>query len=182
MRVEARMSGIGGQGIVTMGYVIGMAAALYDKKDVIMTEAYGPEITGGWSKADVIISDIEIDYPLIDNPDVLIVMSQEGWEHNEPFVKEDGLVIYEKALVDIGVSTSKKCVPIPAIQIADELGKRIVANVVMMGTFQEITKIITKRALEKSLKRQIPKGTEELNMSALEKGYQLGKAVGRWSP
>lgn len=182
MKIELRMSGVGGQGIVTMGYVVGRAAALYDKKDVIMTEAYGPEITGGWSKADVIISDIEIDYPLVDSPDVLLVMSQDGWEHNRQFVKKDGLVIYEEGLVNIGKNSSKKYVPVPAIQIADELGKRVVANVVMMGAFQEITKIITKRALEQSLKKQIPKGTEELNMNALEKGYQIGRTVGRWSP
>jgi 2-oxoglutarate ferredoxin oxidoreductase subunit gamma len=176
------MSGVGGQGIVTIGYVIGKAAALYDKKDVIMTEAYGPEITGGWSKADVIISDDEIDYPLVESPDVLIVMSQDGFEQNSPLVKKGGLIIYEMGFVDIEKSTSKKCVGIPAIQNADELGKRVVANVVMMGAFQEITKIITKNALEKSLKKQIPKGTEELNMTALKKGYQIGKTVEGWSP
>jgi 2-oxoglutarate ferredoxin oxidoreductase subunit gamma len=182
MRIDLRMSGVGGQGIVTIGYVIGKAAALYDKKDVIMTEAYGPEITGGWSKADVIISDNEIDYPLVESPDVLIVMSQEGFEQNGPLVKKGGLIIYEKEFIDIGKITSKKCIAIPAIQNADELGKRVVANVVMMGAFQEITKIITKSALEKSLKKQIPKGTEELNMTALTKGYQLGKTVKGWSP
>jgi 2-oxoglutarate ferredoxin oxidoreductase subunit gamma len=182
MRIELRMSGVGGQGIVTIGYVIGMAAALYDKKDVIMTEAYGPEITGGWSRADVIISDMDIDYPLVDNPDVLIVMSQQGWEQNRSSVKKGGLVLYQEGFVDVGKVVSKKCIAIPAIQIADELGKRIVSNVVMMGAFQEITKIITKNALQKSLKKRIPKNTEELNMAALKRGYQIGKAAGGWSP
>lgn len=182
MRVEVRMSGVGGQGIVTMGLIIGRAAALHDKKDVVMTEAYGPEIMGGFSKANVIISDEEIDYPLIDNPDVLIVMSQDGWERDGPFVRKGGLVIYEKTLVDPGDPPSVRCIPVPAIRTADELGKRVVANVIMMGAFQSITKIISKEALEKSLLERIPKGTEELNMAALGKGHEIGNAAGAWSP
>ncbi len=182
MRVEVRVYGIGGQGIVTMGYVIGRAAALYDKKDVIMTEAYGPEITGGFSRADVIISDIDIDYPLINNPDVLLVMSQDGWERNGQFVKKGGLVIFEEDFVDPGEVESQTCIPVPAMRLADELGQKVVANVILMGAFQEITDVITKDALEKSLKERIPRGTEKLNMRALKKGYQIGKAAGRWSP
>lgn len=176
------MSGVGGQGIVTMGYVIGRAAALHDRKNVVMTEAYGPEIIGGFSKANVIISDGEIDYPMIDNPDILLVMSQDGWERDGPFVREGGLVIFEEDLVDPGKPLSKKCVPIPAIRTADELGRRVIANVIMMGAFYEITNLVTRDALERSLKERIPKGTEELNMSALRKGYTIGKAAGRWSP
>ncbi len=182
MRIDTRMSGVGGQGIVTIGYVIGMAAALYDKKEVIMTEAYGPEIIGGFSKADVIISDNEIDYPLIDNPDVLLVMSQDGWERNGQYVKKEGLVIYEEGLVDIGNLSSQKHISIPAIKTADELGQRVVANVIMMGALQEITQMVTKNALKKALKKRIPRRTEELNMKALERGFQIGKTKMRWSP
>lgn len=181
MRVEVRISGMGGQGIVTMGFVIGRAAALHDKKDVVMTEAYGPEIMGGFSKANVIIADDEIDYPLIDYPHVLIVMSQDGWERDGSCVRENGLVIYEETLVDPGDPPMIRCVPIPAIRIADELGKRVVANVIMMGAFQSITNIISKNALERSLLKRIPKGTEELNMIALKKGHDAGKAAGKWS-
>ena len=182
MRVEVRVYGIGGQGIVTMGYVIGRAAALYDKMDVVMTEAYGPEITGGFSKADVVISDEEIDYPLVNNPDILLVMSQDGWERNGKLVKKSGLVIYEEDMVDPGKVKPQKSVQIPAMRLADELGQKVVANVIVMGAFQEITDVISKKALESSLKDRIPKGTEKLNMEALGKGYEIGKAAGRWSP
>jgi 2-oxoglutarate ferredoxin oxidoreductase subunit gamma len=182
MRVDVRVYGIGGQGIVTMGYVIGRAAALYDKKYAVMTEAYGPEITGGFSRADVIISDIEIDYPLIEKPDVLVVMSQDGWERNRNFVKKSGLVIFEEDMVDPGNIESRKFIPIPAMRLADEMGQRVVANVIIMGLLQEVANVITKGALEKALKDRIPKGTEKLNMRALEKGYMIGKDAGGWSP
>jgi 2-oxoglutarate ferredoxin oxidoreductase subunit gamma len=182
MRMEIRMSGVGGQGIVTMGLVIGRAAALYDKMDVVMTEAYGPEIMGGFSKANVIISDGEIDYPLIDYPDVLLVMSQDGWVRDGSFVRKDGLVLFEHGLVDPGDPPDRTCIPVPAIHTADELNKRVIANVIMMGAFQKITGLITDTALETALMDRIPKGTEELNMIALQKGYEIGKAAGRWSP
>lgn len=182
MRREIRMSGVGGQGIVTMGLVIGRAAALYDKMDVVMTEAYGPEIMGGFSKANVIISDGDIDYPLIDYPDVLLVMSQDGWERDGSFVRKGGLVIFEEDLVDLGDPPDLTCVPIPAIQTADDLNKRVIANVIMMGAFQKITEIVSEHALETALMDRVPKGTEELNRIALEKGYEMGKAAGRWSP
>ncbi len=182
MRLEVRMAGVGGQGIVTMGYVVGTAAALYDKKDVVMTEAYGPEIMGGFSRADVIISDSHIDYPIIDDPDVLLVMSQDGWERNGSLVKERGLVLYEEDLVQPGDPKSRTFVAIPAIRTADELGRRVIANVILMGALQEITNILTKKALESALMERIPKGTEKLNLIALSKGYELGENAGRWSP
>ncbi len=176
-RTEMRFRGVGGQGIITIGYIFGRAAAIYDKRKVYMSEFYGPEITGGFAKTDVIIQDEEIDYPLIDNPDFFVVMSQDAWEADGPALRDDGVIIYEQNLVKIDENEKRKCMSVPAILIADKLGRRVVANVVMMGAVQEITSVVSKESLEKALLDRIPKGTEELNMAALQKGYEIGKKL-----
>lgn len=177
MRKELRMSGQGGQGAITLGYIFGRAAALYENHNVIMTEAYGPEITGGFARADVAIADQEIEDPMVNNPDVLVVLSNEGWEMNGHLVKEDGKILYENFLVD-PKGAKAKTFGIPAIKEADKLGRRVVANVIMMGALQELTNIVSKESLEKALLDRVPTGTEELNLKALHRGYEIGAELG----
>ncbi|MEM3260184.1 MAG: 2-oxoacid:acceptor oxidoreductase family protein, partial [Thermoplasmata archaeon] len=99
MKKEIRIYGFGGQGIITLGHLIG-ESAVEDKKEVIMTEEYSPYITGGWSRADIIISDSAIDYPLISGIDFLITLSQEGLDVNKDLVRENGLIFLDSDLVD----------------------------------------------------------------------------------
>ncbi len=178
MRFNVRFAGLGGQGIITMGLAIGRASSIYDKKYVIMTEAYGPEITGGFARADVIISDEEIDYPLIEHPDILVLMHTDGWERNKDLVTNDSLVIYDDFLAKVEESGNGQFFKIPSFSVGNELGRKVVANVVMMGAIQEITKIVSKEALRKALLDLVPKGTEELNLTALERGYEIGSKIG----
>lgn len=177
MKMELRMSGQGGQGAITLGYIFGRAAAIYNNQNVIMTEAYGPEITGGFARADVKISDEEIEYPMVNNPDVLVVLSKEGWEMNGHLVKDSGKIIYENFFVD-PVGAKAQTFGIPAIKEADKLGRRVVANVIMMGALQELTNIVSKESLEKALLERVPKGTEELNLKALHRGYEIATEIG----
>jgi 2-oxoglutarate ferredoxin oxidoreductase subunit gamma len=99
-RTEVRFRGVGGQGIITMGYIIGRAAAIYDKRKVYMSEFYGPEITGGFARTDVIIQDEEIDYPLIDHPNYFVAMSQDAWEDDGSSLRDDGVIIHEEKTHD----------------------------------------------------------------------------------
>lgn len=177
MRSEIRISGQGGQGVITLGLIFGRASALYDNKNVIMTEAYGPEQTGGFAQTDLIISDEEIEYPMVNNPDILVVMSKDGWEMNGKKVKTGGKIIYENFMVNPEDSPNTKF-GIPALNKANEMGKKVVTNVIMMGALQELTNLVTKESLEKALLERVPKGTEELNLEALKAGYELAKGLG----
>lgn len=177
MRSELRLRGVGGQGIITMGYVIGRAATLYDRREVCMTEFYGPEITGGFAKTDLIIQDEPIDYPIVDHPDVFVVMSNDAWLADGGSLREGGMVIYDTDFVNMENPTDNM-IGIPAMKEALKLGRKVVANVILMGALQEITGVVTKESLEKALLDRVPKGTEELNLSALHKGYELGKGIG----
>lgn len=169
MRKEIRLSGLGGQGIITAGYIIGQAATLYDRKDAIMTEDYSPYITGGWSKADLIISDEPIDYPLVKHPDVLIAMSQEAYETHEHTVNGAGLILIERSLVTPKQGTTARIIPVPAVEIADKLGKRVVANIVMLGAFAEATKIVSPTALKRVITDRFRKAVG-LNEEAFSQG------------
>jgi len=174
---EVRLSGYGGQGIVTAGHIIGKAAALYDGKDAVMTEAYGPERAGGWSCANVIVSDEPMDYPLIVHPDILVAMSQEAFDKDVHQVKEGGLVLIEKTLVDPGEQADRNTVRVDAVKTADELGRRVVASIVMLGAFTTITGIITPKAVKRAVVESVPKGTEALNTRAFGAGLELGARI-----
>lgn len=176
MRHEIRASGVGGQGIITLGKIFGKAALL-DKYQVIMTEAYGPEVTGGFARADVIIDDNIIDYPMVNSPHYLVVLDNEGWRRDGTLVSTEGKILYDSDLVQI-TEPIAEAIEVPAFQSALDLGNKVVTNVVMMGALQEITQAVSKESLKKALLSSIPKGYEELNIRALEKGYELGAKLG----
>jgi 2-oxoglutarate ferredoxin oxidoreductase subunit gamma len=176
MRVEIRFAGFGGQGIIKSGIITAAAACLHGGKNAVQTQSYGPESRGGACKSEVVISEDEIDFPKVDEPDVLVAMSQHAYNEYAENVKPGGTIILdpdmiprEKALKDL------KVFRVPATRIADELGRRIVANIVMLGAFEAITGILDENAIKESIIANIPKGTEALNLKAFEKGREYGK-------
>jgi len=172
-RHEIRFSGFGGQGIITAGYILGKAAALHDRRYVTLIKSYGPESRGGASSAQVIISDEEINYPRITKPEVLVAMSQEAYAKYVEELASGGLLIIDEDLVELNHPRNDIQVrAIPATRIAEsDLGRRIVANIVMLGYAAANTDVVSLEGIREAVLSSIPKGTEELNMQALEKGY-----------
>ena len=181
MRWEFRFTGIGGQGAITIGNVLGRAAVIYGGKEAVVTEGYSPYVTGGWSRADVVVSDDPIDYPLVSKLDILLTMYQEGLDLNLRMLKNGGAVIAENQLVNLasGVAASKdhlRLLGVPAISTAESLGKKIVANVIMLGAVPAVCSAVGLDAVKKAAADRFPKAVE-LNMKALEKGYELGSKL-----
>lgn len=252
-RAEIRLTGLGGQGIIRAGYILGKAAALYDGRHAVLTQSYGPEARGGASTAQVIISDEPIWHPRFIAPTVLIAMSQEGWKEHCGELREGSLAIIEEDLVKLGsnelsltnglapygepfrfrgdgtsdpgetichrfkgfalegsslrprgafglepsrakpqpegpkgissdeearefVTLAKgvRLLSIPATRIAEELGRSIVANMVMLGFLAAVTDTVSVEALREAVRTSVPKGTEELNLQAFERGHDYG--------
>ncbi|MHC1580481.1 MAG: 2-oxoacid:ferredoxin oxidoreductase subunit gamma [Methanopyraceae archaeon] len=170
MKREVRISGFGGQGIVLAGVVLGRAAAVYEEYNAVQTQSYGPEARGGASRSDVIISDEEIMYPYVREPDYLVAMSQEAYDKYAPEVKEDGLVVYDSTLVEPHRDDVEH-VGVPATKLAEEeLGRRIVANMVILGALRELTDLVSEEALKRAVEDAVPPGTEEINVKAVELG------------
>jgi 2-oxoglutarate ferredoxin oxidoreductase subunit gamma len=174
MRHEIRVAGFGGQGVIMAGLLIGKAAALYDGKEAVFTQSYGPEARGGASNANIIISDEPIDYPLVTHPDHLFAMFQEAYERFRPSLVEGGTLLIESDLVkpapDEGPYRG-----IPATRIAEELGRRIVANVVAVGFFSGATGLISAEAGEQAVRNTFRPRLVDLNVKAFNAGYEYAK-------
>ncbi|UCG26132.1 MAG: 2-oxoacid:acceptor oxidoreductase family protein [Chloroflexota bacterium] len=170
MRKEIRFAGFGGQGIGLAGYILGKAFALYDGLEAVMTQSYGPEARGGASSANVVVSDAEIAYPFIQRPDVLIAFSQEAYARFRPDVRAGGLILIDGDLVNYRPDQWHWAVP--ATRMADDLGHRIVANMVMLGYFTAVTQFVTQRAIEEAITSAVKPATLELNLRAFAAGYE----------
>jgi 2-oxoglutarate ferredoxin oxidoreductase subunit gamma len=171
-RKEIRLQGFGGQGIITAGHLIGEAASLHDRKHAVMTEDYSPYITGGWSRADVIVSDEAVDYPLISSPDILVAMSQDALDDNWRKIKDDAEILVEKSMVNAGAVAGHRVSAVPALTVAEELGKRLVANIVMLGFLTAKTGLVSQEAMLNAIVKRYPKAAE-LNKRAFQRGCEL---------
>lgn len=170
-RYEIRLSGSGGQGIVTAGIILAEAAGIHDGKFVCQTQSYGPEARGGASKAEVVISDEEIDYPKAVKPDLLLAMNQKSCDTYFFDLKPAGLLVVDATLVKQVPTT--RAVSLPFTQIArDALGREYVANIVALGALAALTGVVSLQSLELAILERVPPGTEDLNRQALEAGVE----------
>ena len=176
MRVEIRFAGFGGQGIIKSGIIVAASVCIYSGKNAVQTQSYGPESRGGACRSEVVISEEEIDFPKVVEPDILVVMSQHAYNEYAENVKSGGTIIMDPDMISQEKDfKNAKVFRIPATKIAEELGRKIFANVVMLGALVAITNVLDENAVKESIKANIPKGTEELNLTAFEKGYVYGK-------
>lgn len=175
-RKEIVIGGFGGQGIILAGLILGQAATIFEGKNATFTQDYGPEARGGSCRAQVVISDSVISNPYVESPSVLAVMSQEAYEKYTVGLAKSAPVLIDTDLVKPRRSRQNKTFAIPATRIAGELGRTAVANIVMLGFLTAITKIVSAEAMKKSLLKSVPRGTEELNTKAFERGYSFGMA------
>lgn len=173
-RREIRVTGYGGQGVIMTGYIFGKAAAIYDGIHSTMTQSFGPEARGSACAAAVVVDEEIVAYPYLKQTDVLIALSREGYEKYAGELKEDGVLIYDEDLVhpDDKVSAGAKKYGIPATRFAEELGKRIVQNIVVVGFATAVTEVVGKEAAKQAVESSVPPATIDLNLQAFEKGYE----------
>jgi len=171
MRKEIRFAGFGGQGMILAGHIAGKAAAVYDGKEAVLTQSYGPEARGGASAAEVALDDQFIDYPLISQPDVSAILSQEAYDKYIGQAKEGSIIILEEDLVESPLQ-GDNIYRIPCTRLAEDLGRRIIANIVMLGAFTAATGLISKEAMLESVRTTVPPKTIDLNVKAFEAGYE----------
>jgi 2-oxoglutarate ferredoxin oxidoreductase subunit gamma len=171
---QVRFGGVGGQGIVLSGRLLGKAAALYDGKDAVCTQTYGPEARGGASRSDVVISNCQVDYPFVTQADVLAVFFQEAYIMFRDCLKPDGLLIIDTALVK-PLEEDKNLHAIPATKIAEELGNRMAANVVILGYLVGKTGVVSRESVENAIRSTMKAKIVELNLKAFDAGMHLAE-------
>ena len=171
---EVRLAGFGGQGIILSGHILGQAASLFDGKNAVFTQSYGPEARGGSCSADVVVADVPIYYPKVGLPDVLVVMSQGAWGTYGGSMRPGGILIMDEDLVTIdsepeGVTVFR----VPSTRIAEEMGRRIVANIVMLGAYIASSGVISKESIIKAVEYVLGKGKSHL-IPVNEKAFDEG--------
>jgi 2-oxoglutarate ferredoxin oxidoreductase subunit gamma len=169
MRQDIRLAGFGGQGIILAGYIVGKAAALYGGKEAILTQSYGPEARGGACSAEVAVDDQPIDYPMFDHADILVLMSQEACEKYGTQVTPGAKIVVESDLVE---GALKEWPGVPATRLAEELGGRIMANIVMLGFLAGVTGLLSEEAMKEAVSTSVPARTVEKNLKAFAAGYE----------
>jgi len=167
---EIRLSGSGGQGLILAGVILA-EAALIDGKRAIQSQSYGPEARGGSSKAEVIISDDEIDFVKVQKCDMLLCLTQAAYDkYGKDFTR---LLIVDESL-SVKYPEPEKVIKIPILITASEkLGRQMVANIVALGAVNGVLNLVSKESLVNAVISRVPKGTEDLNKRALESGYEL---------
>ncbi|MEG6615550.1 2-oxoacid:acceptor oxidoreductase family protein [Peptococcaceae bacterium 1198_IL3148] len=172
---EVRLSGSGGQGLILAGIILAEAGIL-EGKNVVQTQSYGPAARGGASKAEVIISDQEIDYPKVETADVLLALNQESCTKFMGSIKSDGLAIIDSSLVEDVPASTCQIYPMPITKLArEEIGRELVANIVALGALVGLTGVVSIQTVTKAVMARVPKGTEELNSKALQLGFRLAE-------
>ncbi len=177
-RYEIRFSGAGGQGLILAGVIMAEAASIYDGKQAVQSQSYGPEARGGASKSEVIISDETIDYPKATVVDALLALTQEACNKYSHDLKEGGVLLVDSDLVTKMPEGNFKVVSFPIINTAkNEVGREIVANIVALGAIVALTGVVSKESAEKAVLARVPEAFLELNKKAFNMGYEKALAA-----
>ncbi len=173
MRIEIRIGGFGGQGVGLAGQIIGRALAIYDDREAVMTQAYGPEARGGASSANLVIADEPIDYPFVQQPDILVALSQEAYARFRPTVRAGALIVIDSGLVT--PSEGDRPLGIPATQLAEGVGNRIVSNIVMLGFLTALHELFCPESMQEAIRTSVRAQYVDLNLAAFGAGFDFAR-------
>ena len=177
-RTELRVSGFGGLGVILAAYVLGKACAVVENGHATLNQAFGPEARGSACSAQLILSSEPISYPYVRHPDILVAMSQDAYRLFIDEVKPGGLVLIDEDLVTPEVDTRRRVLAVPATRFAEDLGKRIIANMVMVGFFAAATDLLDVESVRTAIRSSVPSGTEEANLAAFDSGFNHDTGIG----
>lgn len=175
-RTEILIGGVGGQGVILAGLLLGTAATLFDGKKAVQTQAYSSEQRGGMARAEVIISAEAITDPQVRRPDILLALAQDTINRHLHKVKPLGLVVYDADLVKEIQQNNLELLPIPATSMADkEFGNIVVANLILLGAMIRKTELLSREAMEKAIATNVPAKAKEMNLQAFRRGWEIMK-------
>jgi 2-oxoglutarate ferredoxin oxidoreductase subunit gamma len=172
-QTDLTIAGVGGQGSILAGVILGSAAVTYDSKYATQTQAYSSELRGGFAAAWVIVSDAPIEFPRVTHPDVLVAQAQDSINRFAEVVKPGGILIVDSDMVQEITASIEQKYTIPATSIArNQVKAAVTANMVMLGALCKVTQVVSRTALEQAIKKAVPKGKEDVNLEAFSLGYE----------
>ena len=177
-RYELRFSGAGGQGLITAGIIMAKAASIYQGKQAVQSQSYGPEARGGAAKSEVIISEDAIDYPKVTKCDALLAMTQQACDKYSPDIKAGGTLLIDSDLVTSPPQGDFRTIALPIMNIAKfDVGRTITANMVALGAMVAITGVVSRENAEKAVLSSVPEAFTDINRKAFNLGYEKAMDV-----
>ncbi len=169
-------SGSGGQGVITAAIILAKAAAIFENKNAIQSQSYGAAARGGATRTDIIISDSEINFPKVVQPNILVSLTQESYNKFSPIIRPGGLLLVDSKYVTIAKKVDAKHVALPMFDtVMEKIGKPIVFNICMLGALIGISELIKPASILKVLETTIPEDFMEMNKKALDMGMKMGQ-------
>jgi 2-oxoglutarate ferredoxin oxidoreductase subunit gamma len=187
--LELQFAGFGGQGVILAGMTVGRALVLYQGQHATLTQSFGPEARGSACSCQMVVAPDAILYPYLTRPHILVALSQEACRKFAPKVRPDGLLILEEDLVrPEGEIACAGIFCVPALRLAEELGRRLVLNMVLVGYFTAVTQqlpeawgfpspLLSTESARRAVAESVPAGTQALNLAAFDKGFAAGEAA-----
>lgn len=176
-RYRLVFSGSGGQGVITAAIILAEAAVIHEGRSAVQTQVYGAAARGGATRSDVIISDAAINYPKVNQPNILVCLTQEAYGKFSAIIRPGGMLITDPRFVTPGKKVDAMQYELPMYEsVMDQIGKPIVFNVCMMGAVIGLTGSVRLGSVEKVLEQRLPAAFLDMNRQALQMGYELGAA------
>jgi 2-oxoglutarate ferredoxin oxidoreductase subunit gamma len=170
---DLTLAGVGGQGSILAGFILGSAAVTYDGKYAVQTQGYSAELRGGFAAAWVIVSDRPILFPRVARPDILVAQAQDSIDRYADALKEGGVMIFDSDLIKSFPNNIKNAYAIPATSLArNTIQNMIVTNMIMLGALCSVTGVVGRDALERAIKDAVPESKVDMNMEAFRLGYE----------
>jgi 2-oxoglutarate ferredoxin oxidoreductase subunit gamma len=175
--LELQFAGLGGQGVILAGMTVGRGLAIFENYHVSLTQSFGPEARGSACSVQLVVSSQPVHYPYVDRPHILAVLSQEAYFRFAPRLQAEGILLLEEDLVQPNDGRpDARVYRVPATRLAEELGRRMVMNMVVVGFFTAVTGLLRVESARHAVSESVPRGTEALNLAAFDRGYQHGLA------
>jgi len=177
-RIEICLSGAGGQGLILAGIILSEAAGIYEGKEAVQTQSYGPEARGGASRSEVIISKETIDYPKVIKSDILLALTQAACDKYVKNLSKDGILVADSSMVKDKPAISARIYQFPITETAQKkFGTKLVTNIISLGIIVGLTKVVSTEAIKRAVCARVPPKAKEVNEKALLLGFDIAKGM-----
>jgi 2-oxoglutarate ferredoxin oxidoreductase subunit gamma len=174
-RIELTIAGVGGQGSILAGVILGSAAVTYDGSYAVQTQAYSSELRGGFAAAWVVVSDQPVVFPRVTRPDVLVAQAQDSILRFSSTLKPEGLLIIDSDMVSHPPQGIGRVLAVPATSLArNRLKAPVTLNMIMLGALCGATGVVSRGGLERAIADAVPRGKADINLKAFGLGYEMG--------
>ncbi len=175
-RCRLVFSGSGGQGVITAAIILAESAVLHEGLVAVQSQSYGPEARGGATRSEVIISDSPIYFPKVNQPNVLVCLTQEAYNKFYSITRPGGMLITDTHYVETWKKVDSRQIELPIYRsVMKKIGKPIVLNICMLGAVIGLTRLVKPESVMKTLENRISPDFIAMNREALELGMELAE-------